>query len=183
MTEATKLRAPVFGKVEGLRPDSTGHNLVVKVIDSKLVVDKPARGALKPQRVAECTVGDETGCILLTARNEQVDIAKPGSYLTLRNAKIDMFRGSMRLAVNQWGKMEPASGQSFQPEADFNLSLVEYELVPVPQEVAAPAPAPAANAAPAAEEAAANGGSEEAAANGGEPGFEPAEAPVDAAAS
>lgn len=32
-----------------------------------------------------------------------VDLAKPGSYLTLRNAKIDMFRGSMRLAVNQVG--------------------------------------------------------------------------------
>lgn len=28
---------------------------------------------------------------------------KPGSYVTLRNAKIDMFRGSMRLAVNQVG--------------------------------------------------------------------------------
>ncbi len=32
MTEAPKLRAPVFGKVEGLRPDTSGHNLVVKVI-------------------------------------------------------------------------------------------------------------------------------------------------------
>lgn len=28
---------------------------------------------------------------------------KPGSYVTLRNAKVDMFRGSMRLAVNQVG--------------------------------------------------------------------------------
>jgi len=46
-------------------------NPALQVIDSKLVVDKPARGALKPQRVAECTVGDESGCVLLTARNEQ----------------------------------------------------------------------------------------------------------------
>jgi replication factor A1 len=35
-----------------------------------------------------------------------VDVAKPGSYIILRNAKVDMFRGSMRLAVNQWGKVE-----------------------------------------------------------------------------
>lgn len=34
----------------------------------------------------------------------------------------------------QWGKMEAASGHSFTPKADFNLSLVEYELVPVRQE-------------------------------------------------
>lgn len=31
----------------------------------------------------------------------------------------------------QWGKMEPASGASFKPKTDHNLSLVEYELVPV----------------------------------------------------
>lgn len=35
------------------------------------------------------------------------------------------------LSLVQWGKVEPASGHSFQPKADFNLSLVEYELVPV----------------------------------------------------
>ena len=43
----------------------------LQVVDAKVVVDKPARGPLKPQKVAECTVGDETGIILLTARNEQ----------------------------------------------------------------------------------------------------------------
>lgn len=32
-----------------------------------------------------------------------VELMKPGSYVTLRNAKVDMFRGSMRLAVNQVG--------------------------------------------------------------------------------
>jgi replication factor A1 len=133
----------------------------------------------------------------------------PGSYVTLRNAKIDMYRGSMRLAVNQvragwggacgrsmqrcppastrlllrgaatrpppvpqWGKMEAASGHSFEPKHDFNLSLVEFELVPVPQPEKPPAQAEEATQAPpppAAEP-------EEAAANGTE-GFEAAEAP------
>lgn len=32
-----------------------------------------------------------------------VEVMKPGTYVTLRNAKVDMFRGSMRLAVNQVG--------------------------------------------------------------------------------
>lgn len=38
-----------------------------------------------------------------------VDVAKPGKSIIIRNAKIDMFRGSMRLAVNQWGKLEESS--------------------------------------------------------------------------
>jgi hypothetical protein len=42
-----------------------------QVVDSKTVQDRPARAGQKAQRVAECTVGDETGTILLSARNEQ----------------------------------------------------------------------------------------------------------------
>ena len=57
---------------------------------------------------------------------------KAGSFVVLRNAKIDMFRGSMRLAVNRWGKIEAApEGTAFEVKTDHNLSLVEYELVQV----------------------------------------------------
>jgi replication factor A1 len=42
-----------------------------------------------------------------------VDLAQPGKYITLRNAKIDMYRGSMRLAVDQWGKVEALEDASF----------------------------------------------------------------------
>lgn len=45
--------------------------LSLQVLDAKLVLDRPARPGGKPQRIAECTVGDQTGIILFTARNEQ----------------------------------------------------------------------------------------------------------------
>jgi hypothetical protein len=31
----------------------------------------------------------------------------------------------------QRGKVEEASGHKFQPKTDFNMSLIEFELVPV----------------------------------------------------
>lgn len=40
-----------------------------------------------------------------------VDMAQPGKYLTLRNARIDMFKGSMRIAVDQWGRIEETTGK------------------------------------------------------------------------
>lgn len=43
-----------------------------------------------------------------------VDVVEKGQYITLRNAKIDMYKGSMRLAVNQWGKVEAAEKQNFE---------------------------------------------------------------------
>jgi hypothetical protein len=45
-----------------------------------------------------------------------VELAQPGNYITLRNAKIDMYRGSMRLAVDQWGKVEASEVTGFQPK-------------------------------------------------------------------
>lgn len=47
-----------------------------------------------------------------------VDLATPGEYLVFRNARTDMFRGSMRLAVNQWGKVEAA-----EPNQDFQVKV------------------------------------------------------------
>lgn len=63
-----------------------------------------------------------------------VDLMKPDATVILRNAKIDMFKSSMRLAVDKWGRVEVTEPASFQVKEDNNLSLVEYELVNVVEE-------------------------------------------------
>lgn len=37
-------------------------------------------------KVAECVVGDSTGCGTLIARNEQLDIIKEGAVISILNA-------------------------------------------------------------------------------------------------
>ena len=59
---------------------------------------------------------------------------KPGTTVILRNAKIDMFKGSMRLAVDKWGRVEVTEPAQFAVKEDSNLSLVEYELVNIADE-------------------------------------------------
>ncbi|XP_010549351.1 PREDICTED: uncharacterized protein At4g28440-like [Tarenaya hassleriana] len=129
-------RKPVFIKVDQLKPGTNGHTLTVKVVDQMTVLQKGGSGAsaapqLRPTRIAECLVGDETGTILFTARNDQVDVMKPGATVNLRNAKIDMFKGSMRIAVDKWGRIEATEPAEFTVKEGNNLSLVEYELVNV----------------------------------------------------
>lgn len=63
-----------------------------------------------------------------------VDLMKADTSVILRNAKIDMFKGSMRLAVDKWGRVEVTEPVSFAVKEDNNLSLVEYELVNVVEE-------------------------------------------------
>ncbi|XP_022764078.1 uncharacterized protein At4g28440-like [Durio zibethinus] len=138
--QVTPKRKPVFVKVEDLNPGTSGHTLIVKVVEttpvktsqrpnrSRAILSRPA----PPARIAECVVGDETGTIIFTARNEQVDVMKQGATVILRNAKIVMFkRTTMRLAVDQWGLIEVTEPAKFAVKEDNNLSLVEYELVTV----------------------------------------------------
>lgn len=126
-----KLRKPTFTTVNQLFPGTSGHTLVISVVSTNLVVHKSHPN---PIRISECLVGDQTGVIVFTARNEQVDLFRDGATLILRNAKIDMFRGSMRLAVDRWGRVEVTEPANFTIKRDNNLSLVEYELVNVPAE-------------------------------------------------
>ncbi|CAA3019932.1 uncharacterized protein At4g28440-like [Olea europaea var. sylvestris] len=135
------LRKPVFVKVDSLQPGTNGHTLIVKILSSNTVLSKKPRNTMsfrgsqnQNTRIAECLIGDETGTILFTARNNQVDLMKPGNTLILRNAKIDMFKGSMRLAVDKWGRIEVTEPAEFVVKEDNNLSLVEYELVNVVEE-------------------------------------------------
>lgn len=71
------LRKPVFVKVDTLKPGTNGHTLVVKVVSADTVLSKKPRNPTfrGPQnqntKIAECLIGDETGTILFTARNDQ----------------------------------------------------------------------------------------------------------------
>ncbi|KAH7568875.1 hypothetical protein JRO89_XS06G0065700 [Xanthoceras sorbifolium] len=131
-------RKPVFIKVDQLRPGTNGHNLIVKVLKSDAVLPKnrPATAApnLHPTRIAECLIGDDTATILFTARNDQVDLMEPGTTVIIRNAKIDMFKGNMRLAVDKWGRIEVTEPANFVVKEGNDLSLIEYELVKLVEE-------------------------------------------------
>lgn len=111
--------------VAALRPNTKGADLVVKVVDIKAVTERVKKGT---QSSVECIVGDETGSIVLMARKEQVDLATKGATLELSGAKIEMVRGSMRLAVDASGKFEK-SDKAVTPKTDYNVSLIEFEMV------------------------------------------------------
>ena len=123
----------MFTKVDQLCPGTSGHTLTVKVVNAKMVMQRGRSDGpqSRQMRIAACLVGDETGMIIFTARNDQVDMMKEGATVTLRNAKIDMFKGSMRLAADKWGRVEVTEPASFTVKEDNNLSLIEYELVNV----------------------------------------------------
>ncbi|PNH03398.1 hypothetical protein TSOC_010538 [Tetrabaena socialis] len=115
--------------VSSLRPDQKDLTLTVKVVDATTVVDRGSRGKAVGIKVAECLVADSTGIVVFVARNEQVDLAQKGATITLKGAKVDMFRGSMRLSVDAAGKVEIGGDLEDDVNTTNNMSLLEFELV------------------------------------------------------
>jgi len=42
-----------------------------QVLEAKVVVDRPKGAKSEGTKISECLVGDKTGCIIFSARNEQ----------------------------------------------------------------------------------------------------------------
>ncbi|XP_028087794.1 uncharacterized protein At4g28440-like [Camellia sinensis] len=72
----SSMRKPMFTKVDQLRPGTSGHNLIVKVVSSNMVLQKDHLDGpqVRQMRTAECLVRDETGTIVFTARNDQGNV-------------------------------------------------------------------------------------------------------------
>ena len=127
---AAEKTPPEFVLVESLRPGMSNLNLTLKVLEATEVLNKRHPDG-SSTTISECVAGDASGTITLTARNKQAALCTPGATVTVRNGKIDMFKGTMRLAVDKWGAIKAAEegADVGAVKTGYNLSAVEYELV------------------------------------------------------
>ena len=91
-------------EVQSLTPESFNFNIVVSVHSIEVVAERMTE--LGRIRIGEVIVGDETGSVILSARNEQIDMLVPGSTVVVRQGRIDMFDGYIRLRVDKFGTLK-----------------------------------------------------------------------------
>ncbi|EQC26611.1 hypothetical protein SDRG_15551 [Saprolegnia diclina VS20] len=134
---STPLRTATYVKVKDLVPGTHGHNLVARVLSAEIISEKvQADGTTS--RIAEVLIGDETGTIIVSAWNEQIDLFIVGRNVVVRNADVGVHRGFARLRVSKWGKLAShPDGIKSTPKVpgkvltENNMSAIEYELVAV----------------------------------------------------
>mmetsp|Transcript_8485 Transcript_8485/g.14268 ORF Transcript_8485/g.14268 Transcript_8485/m.14268 type:complete len:138 (-) Transcript_8485:99-512(-) len=130
--EPIVLKKPVFITMKDLNP-GTRVTMHLKV-ESVTVTRERMRYEGNMSRQANCIVGDEHGCVNLVARDEQLDLVKPGALITIRNAHANVVDEHLRIEIDKWAKIElsakdvPKIGVV---NSQNNLSTIEYELVPV----------------------------------------------------
>ena len=99
----TSKAATKWSKVAEFAPESFNHNIVVFVQSVEVVAERTTNfGNI---RIGEIVVGDETGSVVISAKNEQIEKLVPGTTVVVRNGRIDMFDGRMRLRVDKRGTL------------------------------------------------------------------------------
>lgn len=95
----------------------------VKVIS----LDEP-RSMDNGTMVCEGLVGDETGTVIMSFWNDEIEVAQADVVLDLKDARANLVRGHMRLSLGKKGSMKESSVDLDTIKQSVNLSDLEYEM-------------------------------------------------------
>lgn len=122
-TPPPKLKKARHFNIAKLNPDSKGITVEGNIIGEAKEVETG-----KDSKVFELTIGDATGKVICSLKDFQKDALKGAKAGILRNARVIMVKGHIRLSVDKWGKVE-SSDNVTETVGDKDASATEFELV------------------------------------------------------
>jgi replication factor A1 len=126
MSEMSK--SEEFKIVDELKPGLRSINLKVRCNSKNEIRDIVSKKTGENLRVTEAVVGDETGSILLTLWNDDIEKMQTEKVYKLTNAYTTVFKGSLRLNLGKYGSMEEIDENTpAEVKLDNNLSDKVYE--------------------------------------------------------
>lgn len=99
-------RGGPFIKVKDLTPTSRGINIVVKVLEVRNIRTVFSRRDNREHKVAEILVGDETGVVLLSLWDKNIEKVEEGDVIEIGNGYVSLFKNEMRLNVGFYGSLK-----------------------------------------------------------------------------
>lgn len=124
----SKQRTPVEAKVGELTPQSRAVNVTAKCVSKSDVREIPMGRDGSAHKVCDALVGDETGAIYLTLWDDNIEKVNVNDTIRVENGYVTLFKGSMRLNIGKYGKLdmakEPLAGEV---NSENNLSNKTYE--------------------------------------------------------
>jgi len=114
-------------KIEKLGPNSREVNAIVKVVSKSEVRNVTGRD-YSVHRVADALVGDETGCVVLTLWDDNIDKVNEEATLQITNGYVNLFKGNMRLNIGRYGSLQILKESPItKVNTENNLSEKRYE--------------------------------------------------------
>ena len=119
---------PVDVKIGELTPNSKAVNVIAKVVSKGEVRSTTSGRDYTAHRVVDVLAGDETGCIYLNLWDANIEKAKEGDVLNIKNGYVNLFRGNMRLNIGRYGTFEVVAEPKIgEVNTENNLSSKVYE--------------------------------------------------------
>jgi len=109
-------------KVGTLKSNLTNLNIMVKVLSIREPRVIFSRRDRSEHRVTEALVGDETGCVLLTLWDDQIDIIKKDEVYEIKNGYTNLFQDSLRLNMGKYGTAKKLDTDIEKVNTENNLS-------------------------------------------------------------
>jgi replication factor A1 len=109
-----------------LTPETKRANVTAKVLSVTEAREIPNRFG-PTNRVAEATVGDSSGTVVMSLWNEQIGAVNEGDSIRVENGSVSLLRGHIRLNVGKYGRLVPAEAEIEDVNEDVNLSDAEHE--------------------------------------------------------
>ncbi|MCW3990945.1 MAG: hypothetical protein NWE88_12825 [Candidatus Bathyarchaeota archaeon] len=118
-------------KIGNLTQYSRKVYTVAKVISKTEEREVTSRSDMSTHKVAEALIADETGSIYLTLWDDVLDQVEDDQILNIKDAYVNLFRGSMRLNLGRYGSYELLDEAPFEDvDLDNNLSSKVFERQP-----------------------------------------------------
>ncbi len=79
------------------------------------------------RNLCEAVVGDETGTVILSLWEDQIDQVSEGDVLQVNNGYVSLVRGHMRLNVGKYGSFKKSDQEIAEVNTSVDRSADEYE--------------------------------------------------------
>ncbi len=115
-----------YVKVDDLKPNLRRLNIIVRVVNLGEPRQIRSRRTGSEHRVAEALVGDETGSVLLSLWDDQINRFRSEDVMEIKNGYTSLLRGSLRLNIGRHGTAEKVDEEIEQVNTQNNLSLKKH---------------------------------------------------------
>jgi replication factor A1 len=112
-------------KIEDLRTYSRRVNLIAKIIEIREEREVSSSSDGQRHRVAEALIGDETGTVLLTLWDENIDRFIVNDVVEIKNGYSGTFRDQLRLNVGRYGEIDKVDQSLESINMENNMSKKE----------------------------------------------------------
>ncbi|SRR6266571_6538208 len=120
----------VLSKIKDLSPSTKQVNLIAKVVNvgERRTIDSKFGGGSRS--LCEAIVGDETGTVIFSLWEAQIDQVHRDDVLQVNNGYVSLVRGRIRLNVGKYGTMEKVAQDIPEVNRTNDVSAAEHDAPP-----------------------------------------------------